>query len=121
MAFLEKTFLVDEKDNVVNPASDEALVLLRRMVRLLEQQAATDGAQRQRVTLDTITAGTTLPTVTTVGTVTGVTTVSTVSSITAGTITTVGNAAQLAGYDQRLYVDWARQAYNTGIRSGLSF
>jgi hypothetical protein len=118
MAYLEKTFLVDEKDAVVNPASEESIVLLRRMVRLLEQQAACDPAQRQRITLDAITGGTTLPTVTAVGTVT---TVSTVSSITAGTITTVGNAVQLAGYDQRLYADWARQAYNTGIRAGLSF
>lgn len=135
MAYFEQTKITDSSGVVINPAEqqplytddppndasgpvvrtaagsvDDQIILLRRIVKLLESTAAADSAQRQRFTLDTITAGTTLPTVTTV---TGVTTVT--------TVTTVSNAAALAGYDQRLYVDWARTAYNTGIRSALTF
>lgn len=92
-------------------ASEESIILLRRMVKLLESQNATDIGNRQRVTID---AGT-LPTVTTV---TAVTTVATVSAITAGTIT---NVQQLAGADQRQFIDVSRTNYNTGIRSRLTF
>lgn len=116
MAYFEKTNLADSKGEIIDPASsslDDQVVLLRRIVKLLESQAAVDTAQRQRVTLDAITAGTVLPTVTTVTTVATVTTVTGVTNVT--------NLGTLAGYDQRLYSDWARQAYNTGIRSALTF
>lgn len=135
MAYFEQTKITDSTGNVINPAEqqplytvdppndsagpvvrtaagsvDDQIILLRRIVKLLETTAAADSAQRQRFTLDAVTAGVTLPTVTSVGTVTTVTTVSTVT-----------NVSQLAGYDQRLYVDWARTAYNTGIRAALTF
>ena len=138
MAYFEQTKLTDADGNVITPAQqptlytvnppndtagsvvrtqagsvDDQLILLRRIVKLLETSAAADPQQRQRMTLDSITTGLTLGTVTTV---TGVTTVSTVTSV-----TSVTNMTQLAGYDQRLYVDWARTAYNTGIRAGLTF
>jgi hypothetical protein len=143
MAYFEQTKLTDAAGNVINPAKeqelldrspqpttpgvtvrtapgtvDDQIILLRRIVKLLESQAATDTAQRQRITVDAITAGTTLPTVTTVGTV---------SSITAGTITTVGtvsvvtNIAAINGWNQQMFVDPARTAYNTGIRAQLTF
>jgi len=112
MAYFEKTRITNEDGNAINPGTEESNLLLRRIVKLLEQQAAVDPQQRQRITVDNITAGVALPTVTTVGTV---------SSITAGTITTVGALNSLAGLDQRLYVDWARNAYNTGIRTNLTF
>lgn len=125
MAFLEQTKLTDAQGNVINPAQqpelytdkvpddgqllapvvrtahgslDDEVILLRRLLKLLESQAATDTAQRQRITLDAITSGLTLT-----------------------TVTTVSNAATLAGYNQQLFADWARTAYNTGIRSGLTF
>jgi hypothetical protein len=116
MAYLEQTQLTDEKDVIVNPASEESTVLLRRITKLLESLATVDAAQRQRITLDTIAAGTTLPTVTTVGTVTTVSTVSAVTSV--GTIT---NLTQLAGWNQQIFSDPARTAYNSGIRSQLTF
>jgi hypothetical protein len=140
MAYFEQTKLTDAAGNVINPAKeqelldrppqsttpgvtvrtapgtvDDQIILLRRIVKLLESQAATDTAQRQRITVDAITAGTTLPTVTTVGTV---------SAITAGTITTVGavtNIAAINGWNQQMFVDPARNAYNTGIRRWLTF
>jgi hypothetical protein len=116
MAYLEQTQITDERDAVVNPASEESVVLLRRIAKLLESLATVDPQQRQRIALDTIAAGTTLPTVTTVGTVTtvtGVTTVSTVGSVT--------NIAAVNGWNQQMFADPARNAYNTGIRSQLTF
>lgn len=144
MAYFEKTRLVDASGDPINPAAqqtlytvdppndspgtvvrtaagsvDDQIILLRRIVKLLESQAATDPQQRQRTTVDAISAGVTLPTVTTV---TGVTTVSTVTTVTGvTTVSTVSNMTTLAGYDQRLYSDWARTAYNTGIRQSLIF
>ena len=140
MAYFEQTKLTDAAGNVINPAEqqtlytvnpptnaagpvvrtasgsvDDQITLLRRIVKLLESTAAADVAQRQRITVDAITAGTTLPTVTTVGTV---------STITAGTITTVStvsNIAALNGWNQQMFVDPARTAYNTGPRARLTF
>jgi len=100
-------------------------VLLERICDLLEPMATQDGSQRQRVTVDALTAGQTLSTVTTVGTV------STVSSITAGTISTITNPVPLGnlatwgtapgGNIEWQMIDWARGAYNEGIRSQLTF
>ena len=135
MAYFEQTRISDSTGTVINPAEkqtlytasppndsaapvvrtapgsvDDQVVLLRRIVKLLESQAATDPQQRQRMTIDNIAGSLTLGTV---STVTGVTTVS--------TVTTVSNMTTLAGYDQRLYSDWARTSYNTGIRAQLTF
>jgi len=115
MAYFEKVKLTDEDGNTINPSTEESIILLRRMVKLLESQNATDIGNRQRISLDSIPVGVTLPTVTTVGTV---------SSITAGTITTVSsvtNQVAMAGADQRQFIDVSRTNYNTGIRSKLTF
>lgn len=112
MAYFELTNVADERKNLVNPSSEEAIILLRRMVKILENQQAVDPQQRQRVTVDAITGSLTLAAVTTVGTV---------SSITAGTITTVGNIGTMAGWNQQMFADPARTAYNTGIRQQLTF
>jgi hypothetical protein len=106
---------------------DEQIILLRRMVKLLESQNAVDSGNRQRMTVDSIAAGVTLPTVTTVGTV---------SSISAGTITTVGavtgitnalpagtnaiGSVNIGGLDHRLFIDQAKVAYS-GLRGRLTF
>ena len=107
MAYLEQTQITDERDNLVNPASEESVVLLRRIAKLLESQAAVDPQQRQRVVVDagiTIAAAQTLTTVTTVGTVTSIT-----------------NLAAVNGWNQQMFSDPARTSYNTGIRSQLTF
>jgi hypothetical protein len=103
MAYFEQTQLTDQKDVVVNPASEESTVLLRRITKLLESLATVDPQQRQRVAVDTIAAGT-------------ITTVSTVSAV-----TSVTNLTQLAGWNQQIFSDPARTAYNSGIRSQLTF
>jgi hypothetical protein len=104
MAFFEKTQITDSDDNVTNVASEESIVFLRRIAKILENQQAVDPQQRQRITLDSITAGVTLPTVTTVTTVSAVT-----------------NIAGLFSWNQQILADPARTAYNTGIRSALTF
>ena len=113
MAYLEQTQITDERDVVVNPASEESVVLLRRIAKLLESQAAVDPQQRQRVVVD---AGITIAASQTLGTV------STVSAVTSvGTISTITNLTQVAGWNQQIFADPARTAYNSGIRSQLTF
>lgn len=95
------------------PATDSSIailqdqnILLRRMVQLLSPLATQDSAQRQRVIVENSTVGVSGN----LGTISTVTTV--------GTTTTLN---QLAGVDSRFQIiDWARTAYNTGIRSNLT-
>jgi hypothetical protein len=101
MAYLEQTQITNERDVVVNPASEESIVLLRRIAKTLETQSACDPQQRQRVTIDSIAAAQTIATVTTVGSIT--------------------NLASLNGWNQQMFADPARHAYNSGIRSQLTF
>ena len=128
MSYLEKINSVNAQGQIVNPAQDESIILLRRIVKMLETSAIADAGGRQRITLDAITAALTLATVTTVGTV---------STITAGTITTVGAVTSITnalptggntignvtigGMDDKQFIDIARTAYNTGIRQRLTF
>jgi hypothetical protein len=111
----------DSTQKIINPSTEDSEVYLRRMVRLLETLATVDLANRQRISLDTIPAGVTLPTVTTV------TTVGTVSTITGGTITTitnpvpVGNIATISGMDREQYINIAKNAWANGIRSNLTW
>lgn len=93
--------------------SDDLLRMLSRLVKILECNAVVDQQQRQRISLDTIAAGVTLPAVTTVTTVTGVTTVSTVSSVT--------NQTSMAGMDREQYINIAKNTYANSIRSKLEF
>jgi len=90
--------------------TDDLVEMLQRMVKLMESLAIVDVAQRQRISLDAIPAGVTLPTVTTV------TTVSTVSSV-----TNVAAQTALAGMDREMYINIAKQTYATSLRPQLSF
>jgi hypothetical protein len=114
MAYFEKNKLTDEDGNTINPATEESIILLRRMVKLLESQNATDIGNRQRINIDTIATGVTLPTVTTVTTVAAVTAIT--NALPAGT-----NQIGFVNQDQRQFIDVARTSYNTGIRSKLTF
>jgi len=118
MAYFEKTRVTDSVGDVVNPATDESIVLLRRMVKLLESQNATDIANRQRMTLDSIASGLTLGTVTTV---TGVTTVAAVTAITNALPAGTNNIGFINGQDHRQFIDVARNNYANSIRNKLTF
>lgn len=119
MAYLEQTQLTNEKDVIVNPGSEEALILLRRMVKLLEASGNADAANRQRVTID---AGT-LPAVTTVSTVSAVTTVSTVTAVT-GITNALPAGTNLIGYvgmAGETRIDMSRATFANAIRNRLTF
>ncbi len=81
-------------------ASEESLILLRRMVKLLESNAVVDVANRQRVSVEV------MPTTNVQGTV---------------AVSTVTNVAAIAGHGLQQFVDIARNAYANGIRSKLDF
>ncbi len=110
----------DTTDTQINPATDDSAMLLRRLVKQSDSLAVVDSAQRQKVTVDSFTAGLALPTVTAVGTVTTVTTVTTCSTVTS--VTAVASVTALGGVDGRyLFIDTARNASANGIRNSLVF
>lgn len=107
----------DTTNTQINPATDDSVILLRRILKQVDSLGVVDSAQRQKMTLDSITSGLTLSTVTSVGTVTTVSTVTTVATVTSAT-----NLVALGGVDGRyLYIDTARNMYANGIRTQLSF
>jgi hypothetical protein len=83
--------------------------VFRRILKAIESQAAADGQQRQRFTLDAITAGLTLAAVTTVSTVTTVT-----------NAVPVGNVATIAGMGDEQYINISRQTAANCIRQRLT-
>ena len=98
--------IVDSRRN------NDLLGQLQRLTKIAESLQIVDSAQRQRVNIDTIAAGVTLPTVSSVTAVGSVTTVSTVTSVT--------NIANNAGMDREQYINIAKQTYANSIRSRLT-
>lgn len=90
--------------------TDDLVEMLQRLIKISEALQVVDSSQRQRINLDTIAAGVTLPTVTTVSTVSTVTTVTTVAAQTA-----------LAGMDREMYINIGKQTYAQSIRANLKF
>lgn len=92
--------IININNEIVNPASDDSIVLLRRLVKLLESNATVDVNNRQRVVVD--------------GAV--------ISSGSMQTVSTVSNLGLIAGIDPRFQIiDMARASYNTGARANLNF
>lgn len=96
--------------SLVNPypvqatRTDDLVAMMQRMIKLMETLAVVDQQQRQRISLDSIPAGVTLPTVTTVT-----------------TVTAVSNVTATAGMDREQYINTAKQTYAASIRSQLTF
>ena len=86
---------------------EDLLVMINRLVKVCESLMVVDSAQRQRVTIDSITGNLVLTTVSNITTV--------------NTVTTVGNQTTLAGMDREMYINIAKQTYALGIRSNLTF
>jgi hypothetical protein len=87
-------------DDSYTPASDEALVLLRRMVKLMEPLAVQDSSQRQRVVVESM-AGVTLSTV--------------------QTVSSLNNIGAFGSVDPKYqFIDQARNAYANGIRANIT-
>jgi hypothetical protein len=87
--------------------SDDLLRMLSRLVKILECNAVVDQQQRQRVTLDSISANLNLQ---------GVNVVTTVA-----TVNNVAAQSTLAGMDREMYINIARNTYANSIRSQLTF
>jgi hypothetical protein len=91
----DSQYILNASGTTINPATDETVLLLRRMVQLLTPIATQDAQQRQRVVID------------------------------AGTLTlvsTVSNISGLGGVDPRFqFIDQARNAFANGIRQNLNF
>lgn len=106
MAYFEKAKTTDANGNIVNPATEDSLTLLRRILMLLKPLQQVTGGQSNRLNVDVnnVTALPTLANVTTVGTVSAVTNQANMGSVTA--------------FD--LVKSMSRTAYNQGIRSRLS-
>lgn len=92
-------------------ATDDSILMLRRVVQLLSPLATQDSAQRQRVVVDNIAAGT-------VAISSGTVSVGNAPNVT--TVSTVSNVAAYAGIDPRFqFIDAARLTYAQGIRANL--
>ena len=137
MAFFERTKLRDVDGNTINPATEESLSLLKRILTLLKPLGNITGGGSNRLNIDvnnitngiTIAGAQTLANVTTVGTVTNLGTLTTVGTVTnlgtLTTVTTVGtvtNQAQIGGivaFEQLRSIN--RVGYANGIRANISF
>ena len=81
------------EDTTITPATDESVILLRRIAKLLEPIGTQDSQQRQRISIDA----------------------------SAATLTANTTPQSFAGIDMRYSIaDWARTSYNTGIRANLT-
>jgi hypothetical protein len=81
--------------------TDALLEMMQRLIKISETLQVVDSAQRQRVTIDSITGNLTLTAISTVGAVTNITT--------------------NAGMDREQYINIAKQTYASSIRSNLKF
>jgi len=81
---------------VFDTSLNDALLLIRRLVKLCEPLANVDSAGRQRIAVDA--------------------TIATVS-----TLTTINSIPSFLGMNQQQFSDNARTAYNTGLRNNLNF
>lgn len=94
----------------------EMIKLLSRLVKIAENQQATDSSQRQRVTLDTA-----LPTgANTVGAVNIAASQTLATVTTVSTVTSMTNAAAIAGMDREMYINIARNTYANSIRNKIT-
>lgn len=92
----DSQYILNASGTTINPATEETLVLLRRMVKLMEPLAVQDSQQRQRVAVETI--------------------------ANMATLTTLTNMTGFGGVDGRFhFIDMARNAYANGIRNNLNF
>jgi hypothetical protein len=95
-----------DQTTMVNPATDETLQLLRRMVKLMESNSTVDSANRQRVVVEnSITVGT------------APTTAVTLASAPTTAVTIGGQAVDI----RFEHMDRSHQAYSMSIRDKLAF
>ena len=109
----------DTTNTQVNPATDDSVIYLRRIVKLMESQAVVDAASRQRVNVDSFGTNTALLTGTGTGAGTPRFTVASDSSL--ASVAALTNIISVAGQNQQMYQDVARNTYANSIRQNLAF
>ena len=107
--------ILDKTNTQINPATDDSVILLRRMVKLMESQATVDVANRQRITVDAWGAGVLLGT----GTSASTPRVALATDSTVGTVTNVTTIGSYAA--QQMYGDVAHDVYANALRRHLTF
>ena len=147
----DSQYSLNASGTTINPATDETVQLLRRMVKLLEPLAVQDSSQRQRVTVENSTVTVVQPASVslnatvlqsnpaqlnaTVSQATATNLNATVVQPTATNLNAtvvqptatnlnanVGNIAGLGGVDPRFqFMEAARISYATGVRTNLQF
>ena len=111
--------LKNTSGTTINPATDDAVVLLRRMVKLMESQATVDSANRQRITLDSWGLASTLLGT---GTSANCARVALGSDSTVGTVTSVTNVVTIGSYTaQQMFGDVSHDVYANALRKNLTF
>jgi hypothetical protein len=118
----------------INPATDESVLLLRRMVKILDSLATVDQQSRQKVNVDAINSGISIgvvqitpgllqmtPNQATAASL-NMTAFQPTASLLNANVGTVTNIAGYGGVDPRFqFIDTARIAYATNIRANLNF
>ena len=106
--------LKDTTSTVINPATEDSMVLLRRIVRQIDSLATVDTKQRQRVTADAWGAS--------IDTGAGASSAGTTIRVAVSSDTyTTTSITNFGGVDGRyLFIDTARNAYANGIRQNLA-
>ncbi len=112
-----------------SPASEESIILLRKILKVLESNTVVDAKQRQKVVVEAVGTNNAAPTeinatVPVSGTVSATISALVASGANAGNVTVQygpqGTAAATGGLDSRfLCIDEARSAYAGGIRQNL--
>lgn len=111
----------DNRASIINPAQLETAMLWRRIVKLVESQAAADINIMQRMTIDSFSTNVDVDVDVGVG-VTGVNTPLVAIASDAGNIVTgISTPTSFNGWNNRMFVDSARDTYARGIRTRLVF
>lgn len=112
MSYFETTKIKNGEGEIINPAQDESLTMLKRIFQALKPLGQITGAGSNRLSIDVNNlAGGSLATINSVNTVTTVTTT--------GTINNLAGVGGVAAFD--LMKTQSRTAFNTGNRSNISF
>ena len=112
----DSQYVLNASGTTINPATDETVQLLRRMVKLLDSIATVDAQNRQRVSLDAA------PVAVTVVQATSSQLNGQVFQGTPSNLQTNTFIQQLGGVDPRFqFIDNARIAFATGIRNNLTY
>jgi hypothetical protein len=122
----DSQYILNASGTTINPATDETVLLLRRMVQLLTPIATQDTNQRQRISLDaapvavTVAQSTATQLNANVSQATASNLNATVVQATAANLNT--NIGSIGSVDPRFqFVDTARNAFANGIRQNLNF